>query len=78
MRNREKLAEYSRAQYYKKVQENPEYRQVLVARTLDRRKRIRELEGPKPLGRPKKEIIEEVVKKPAGRPRKYNTVASGA
>ena len=72
--NREKLAEYSRKQYLKKVTDNPEYRQVLVARTLERRKRVRELEGPKPIGRPKKEVIEEGFKRNPGRPRKYNII----
>lgn len=72
--NREKLAEYSRKQYLKQVTDNPEYRQVLVARTLERRKRIRGEQGPKPQGRPNKEVTEEVIKKPTGRPRKYNTI----
>jgi hypothetical protein len=70
--NKEKLAGYARKQYLKQVEENPEYRKVLVERTLERRKRLREGQPPKTMGRPKKEPpTEEVIKNPPGRPRKY-------
>lgn len=68
MQNKDRLAEYARKQYHKKVEENPEYRKVLVERTLERRRRLKAEQEPKPKGRPKKE---QPPKKPPGRPRKY-------
>lgn len=68
--NKDRLAMYARNQYQKKVAEDPEYRKVLVQRSLARRKKMNEGKEPV-MGRPKKEIVSPVEKKANGRPRKY-------
>ena len=70
LNNKEKLALYARKQYEKRVNEDPEYRKVLVQRTLERRRRLREGEETKPIGRPRLDKQDEP-KKASGRPRKY-------
>lgn len=63
-----KLAEYSREQYYKRLQHDPEYRKILSERTKERRRKAKE-------NKPKKEkepkVQEDKIRKPSGRPRKY-------
>ena len=54
----------------KKIAEHPEYKQVLVDRTIARRLKMRETQPAKANGRPRKEEV-VVEKEPSGRPRKY-------
>jgi len=68
--NKEKLAQYARSAYHKRVENDPEYRHVLVQRTLERRHRLRAEKGP-PEEKPKKEPVPPPEKKLGGRPRKY-------
>jgi len=68
--NKDKLAVYARNQYHKKIAEDPEYRKVLVQRSLARRKKLNEGKETV-MGRPKKEPVETPEKKTNGRPRKY-------
>ena len=70
LNNKEKLAIYARSCYHKRVEKEPEYRKVLVQRTMERRHRLKAEKEPVP-EKPKKEPVPSHEKKPGGRPRKY-------
>jgi len=69
LNNKEKLAMYARNQYHRRVEKDPEFRKVLVQRTLNRRKKLNAEK--EPVEKPKKEPVEPPEKKLGGRPRKY-------
>jgi hypothetical protein len=71
--NREKVNNYSINAYIKKIQDKPEYRNVLKERTKQRKIKMKNGEEVKPRGRPRKNPIKEPsdAPKPHGRPRKY-------
>lgn len=72
--NKEKVNNYSLKGYIKKINENPDYRNILKERTKQRylKLTLEKGEQPKPRGRPRTKPIKEAQEKlKIGRPRKY-------
>lgn len=67
--NKDKMREQAKRNYIKKLNDNPEYRNILNDRTKKRQQKQRDETEPKPRGRPR--TVEPKEKKPNGRPRKY-------
>ena len=65
-----RVRECAHLNYLRKLNEDPNYRELLNKKSHERHQRIRELKGElKPRGRPREQPLKE--KKANGRPRKY-------